>query len=317
MAKPYFVSLCSAFFFGCLTNIAWAMPTETLVRELGNSVLRVHVNLPDGKHGLGSAVVIAKGEVITNCHVVNDATDITIIHNGEPHVVTAIKPDWHHDLCMLTVGSLDAPVVKIGSTQNLHYEEPVFTVGYPDETTSPVTTYGAVKGLFPMDGSMVMRATSTFRLGASGGGAFDDAGNLIGIITLKSKGSQAHYYYMSVEWVKALMNKPAQTLGVKSEKPFWALALEKRPYFMQVVQPYVNHDWKSLLKVAQAWVQAEPNTPESWFYLAAAEYAAKDFDHASVHFNQVLKLNHEHRQAKEYLEKLTAETGKVNVALLD
>ncbi|HQN64272.1 MAG TPA: trypsin-like peptidase domain-containing protein [Methylophilus sp.] len=310
MIKHFLAVHGSIFLLGFWVSGASAMPADELVQELGNSVLRVHVNLPDGKHGLGSAVVIAKGEVITNCHVVNDATDITVIHKGEPYVVTAIKPDWHHDLCMLKVESLDAPVVKMGSTKNLHYEESVFTVGYPGETTQPVTTYGEVKGLFPMDGSMVMRATSTFRLGASGGGAFDDSGNLVGIITLKSKGSQAHYYYMPVEWVKTLMNKPAQTLGVKSEKPFWALASENRPYFMQVVQPYVNQDWKSLLKVAQQWVQAEPDTPESWFYLAAAEYAAKDFDKASVHLNQVLALNHEHRLAGDYLAKIMEMTGK-------
>lgn len=300
----------SAFFLGCWVCSASAMPTETLVRELGNSVLRVQVKLADGKQGLGSAVVIAKGEVITNCHVVNDATDITVIHHGEPHVATAIKPDWHHDLCMLKVESLDAPVVNMGATQNLKHEASVFTVGYPDEVTQPVSTFGVVKGLFPMDGSMVMRATSTFRLGASGGGAFDDAGNLIGIITLKSKGSQAHYYYMPVEWVKALMGKPAQALGEKCEKPFWALGLEQRPYFMQVVQPFVSHDWKSLLKVAQNWVQTEPDTAESWFYLAAAEYATKDYGNAEAHFNKVLLLNHEHRSAMEYLDKLAVESGK-------
>lgn len=310
MVKHLLGLLGAACLVGCWVGSALATPADTLVRELGNSVLRVKVNLPDGKHGLGSAVVVAKGEVITNCHVVNDATDITVIHHGEPHVVTAIKPDWHHDLCMLTVQKLDAPIVNMGATQNLKYESSVFTVGYPDETTQPVSTYGVVKGLFPMDGSMVMRATSTFRLGASGGGAFDDAGNLVGIITLKSKGSQAHYYYMPVEWVKALMQKPSQTLGVRCEKPFWALGLEQRPYFMQVVQPYLNHDWKSLLKVAQAWVQTEPEAAESWFYLAAAEFAAKDFDKAAEHFNQVLKLNHEHRQAMEYLDKLAVETGK-------
>jgi hypothetical protein len=310
MVKHLLDLLGAAFFLGCGVGSVMAMPTEALVRELGNSVLRVHVNLPDGKHGLGSAVVVAKGEVVTNCHVVNDATDITVIHHGEPHVVTAIKPDWHHDLCMLRVENLEAPVVNMGATQNLKYESSVFTVGYPDETTQPVSTYGVVKGLFPMDGSMVMRATSTFRLGASGGGAFDDAGNLVGIITLKSKGSQAHYYYMPVEWVKALMNTPDQTLGVKCEKPFWALGLEQRPYFMQVVQPFVSHDWKSLLKVAQQWVKAEPDTAESWFYLAAAEYAIKDYGNAEAHFNQVLSLNHQHRQAMEYLGKLVAESAK-------
>lgn len=299
------LSLCYA------ADPAWATPAQEMVHALNASVLRVNVNLPNGKHGLGSAVVIAKNEVITNCHVVTDATDISVMVNGEPHQATAIKADWRHDLCMLTVENLEAPIVKMGASKTLQYETSMFTIGYPDDTTSPVNTYGVVKGLFPMDDSMVIRATSSFRLGASGGGAFDDAGNLIGIITLKSRGDSAFYYYMPVEWVQALMLKPAQALGAKSEQPFWAA--KQRPYFMQVVQPYLSQEWSTLLKVAAQWVQAEPNTAESWFYLAAAEYAVKDYSQAEAHFKQVLALNNQHSQAIAYLEKLAEKTAQVQV----
>jgi serine protease Do len=314
MMKHYLGTL---FLLFAVANSAWAMPTDAKVRELSDSVLRVKVKLPNGSHGLGSAVVIGKNEVITNCHVVNDATNVAVIVNGEPHAATAIKADWHHDLCMLTVENLDAPAVKFGASKSLEYDTSIFTVGYPDETKTPVSTFGLVKELFPMDGSVIIRATSAFRLGASGGGAFDDAGNLIGIITLKSRGDSPNYYYMPVEWVQALKSKPAQSLGVKSEKPFWAMDAKQRPYFMQVVQPYVAQEWKTLLKVATQWVQTEPNTAESWFYLAAAEYATKDYSHAEEHFKKVLALNHQHSQAIDYLEKLAERTANTHVALLN
>lgn len=315
MIKHYLAILLSLLL--CMADSAWAMPSDETVRALNNSVLRVKVKLPNGSNGLGSAVVIGKNEVITNCHVVNDATDISVIVNGESRAATAIKADWHHDLCMLTVENLDAPAVKFGASKSLQYEESIFTVAYPDETKQPVNTFGIVQGLFPMDDSVIIRASSSFRLGASGGGAFDDAGNLVGIITLKSKGSTAYYYYMPVEWVRALMSKPAQALGKKSEKPFWAMDAKQRPYFMQVVQPYLTHEWRALLKVAHEWVQTEPNTAESWFYLAAAEYATSDYDHAAEHFKKVLAINSQHSQAMDYLEKLAQRTAETNVALLD
>ena len=296
----------------CAANSAWAMPTQEMLSDLNNSVLRVKVKLPNGKLGLGSAVVIAKNEVITNCHVVTDATNIAVIINGEPHAATAIKADWHHDLCMLTVENLDAPIVKLGASKNLKYEESVFTIGYPDETKQPVSTFGSVKGLFPMDDSVIIRASSSFRLGASGGGAFDDAGNLVGIITLKSRGDTAYFYYMPVEWVQALMRKPAQSLGAKSEKPFWAMDVKQRPYFVQVVQPYLSQEWKTLLQVATQWVQTEPNTAESWFYLAAAEYATKDYSNATEHFKKVLALNNSHSQAIDYLAKIADKTAELD-----
>lgn len=306
MMKRYITTL---LFVLATTSSAWAMPTDALVRTLSSSVLRVTVNLPDGKQGLGSAVVIGKNEVITNCHVVTNASDVSVMVNGEPHKATAIKADWHHDLCMLTVENLDVPAVKLGASKALHYEESIFTIGYPDEVKTPVSTFGVVKGLFPMDDSVVIRATSSFRLGASGGGAFDDNGNLVGVITLKSRGEQAHYYYMPVEWVQALMSKPAKSLGVESAKPFWAMDAQQRPYFMRVVQPYVTQEWKTLLRVATQWVQSEPNTAESWFYLATAEYATKDYASAEEHFRKVLELNNEHVQALDYLDKISEKTA--------
>ena len=314
MTRHYLILLYT-FLMLIVPNSVWATPTDALVRELSNSVLRVKVKLPNGNLGLGSAVVISKNQVITNCHVVNEATSVEVIVNGEPHAATAIKADWHHDLCVLTVENLNLPAVTFGVSKNLQYEASLFTIGYPDETDTPVSTFGAIKGLYPMDGSVIIRASSAFKLGASGGGAFDDAGNLIGVIALKSRGENPYYYYLPVEWVQALMQKPAQALGLKSEKTFWAMNPTERPYFMQVVKPYQTQEWKTLLKLASKWVQMEPDTAESWFYLAAAEYASKDFEHAEAHFKKVLALNHQHTQASDYLEKLAQKTANINVTL--
>lgn len=319
MMKRYIAIVLLA--FTAVTN-AWAMPSDDLVQNLSGSVLRVNVNLPDGKQGFGSAVVVAKNEVITNCHVVTNASDVAVIVDGEPHKATAIKADWHHDLCMLTVENLNVPAVKMGASKALHYQDSIFTIGYPDAVKTPVSTFGVVKGLFPMDNSVVIRATSPFRLGASGGGAFDDDGNLVGVITLKSRGEHAHYFYMPVEWVQALMTKPAKSLGMESAKPFWAMDAQQRPYFMRVVQPFVAQEWKTLLKVAAQWVQSEPDTAESWFYLATAEFAIKDYVSAEAHFRKVLALNHEHVEAMAFLDKLAektaqAQTNNNHLALLN
>jgi serine protease Do len=142
---------------------------------------------------------------------------------------------------------------------------------------------------------------------------FDEAGHLVGIITLKSRGGEIHYYYMPVEWVKALMNKPAQALGTHNEKPFWAMASEKRPFFMQVVQPYVLHDWDVLMDISDAWVKQEPNTAESWFYLAIAEFETKRYDEAEAHFKRALTLHHSDEVIVAYLNKISEKTSSMKV----
>lgn len=305
--------ICTAGVQLLFTGMVSASPTSDMVHALNAQVLRVHVKHHNGSHGFGSAVVIAKDQVVTNCHVVTDARDVEVVANGLAHMATAIKPDWYHDLCILTVEGLDAPVAKMGISKNLKYETAVFTVGYPDKTTEPVNTFGVVKAMFPMDDSVVIRATSPFRLGASGGGVFDESGVLVGIITLKSRGSQAHYFYMPVDWVQALMHQPPQALGIESKKPFWAASEKQRPYFMQVVQPYVSQDWQSLLAVSQVWVNAQPDAAESWFYLARAEYETKAYDKAEDHFKKVLSLNSEHVQAIEYLDKIAQKNARPSV----
>jgi hypothetical protein len=313
MNKKTLVLLCSTLLSICLLSDAFAMPQESLLHELNAQVLRVEVKHNNGSNGLGSAVVIAKDQVITNCHVVMDAKNIKVLAHGEALSVSAIKPDWYHDLCMLTVENLDAPIAKMGASKHLNYDTPILTVGYPDKTSQPINTFGKVKGLFPMDGSFIIRASSTFKLGASGGGMFDEAGHLVGIITLKSRGGEIHYYYMPVEWVQALMNKPAQALGTHNEKPFWAMANEKRPFFMQVVQPYVSHDWDVLMHISDAWVKQEPNTAESWFYLAIAEFETKHYDEAEAHFKKALTLHHHDEETIAYLNKISERTAAMNV----
>jgi hypothetical protein len=313
MNKKALVLLCSTLLSFCLWSDAFAMPEESLLHELNAQVLRVEVKHNNGSNGLGSAVVIAKDQVITNCHVVADAKNIKVLAHGEALNTSAIKPDWYHDLCILTVENLDAPIAKMGASKHLHYDTPILTVGYPDTTSQPINTFGKVKGLFPMDDSFIIRATSTFKLGASGGGMFDEEGHLVGVITLKSRGGEIHYYYMPVEWVQALMHKPAQVLGTHNEKPFWEMASENRPFFMQVVQPYVSHDWDVLMNISDAWVKQEPNTAESWFYLAIAEFETKHYDKAEAHFKKALTFHHHDEETIAYLNKISERTAAMNV----
>ena len=297
----YGLTLFSVLFYFCTAITTLASPSEELVHKLNAQVLRVQVELANGSYGLGSAVVIAKDQVITNCHVVAKSISIVVINNGLTLSVSAIKPDWHHDLCILKVIGLDAPIAKIGSSKNLKYEQSVFTIGYPNFIALPASTFGMVKGLYPLDNSVIVRTSSTFGLGASGGGMFDDDGNLVGVITLKSPGKEAYYYNMPVEWVQALLNAPEQAISTKSKKPFWAASYEKWPYFMRVVQPYLTENWSSLLQIANKWAIQEPNTAEAWYYLAVAEYATNDTQKAEVHLQKVLAMNHQHSQAIYYL----------------
>jgi hypothetical protein len=292
-----------------------AEPAEGLMQELNSRVLRVQVGLKNGQYGLGSGVVVAENQVVTNCHVVANASSISVMSGGAAYHAVGVKPDWEHDVCMLQMEDLPLTPVTMKSSRELKYEQPVFTIGYPSFVAAPVSTSGVVKGLFTMDDSVIVRATSTFRQGASGGGLFDDSGALVGLITLKSPGKDAYYYYMSVDWVQALINKPAGPIVVKSELPFWGKPAAEWPYFMKVVFPYLHKDWQGLKVIAEQWTAKEPQNTEAWFYLAAAEYETRDFTTAEQHLHRVISMNDQHSQAFYYLGMIAEASGNHGEAM--
>jgi len=310
-----------ALLFFSVTMSAQAVPKDELLHKVTKHVVKVNVALANGRFGSGSGVVIAKDRIVTNCHVVANALGISVSVNGTAYPATAITPDWYHDVCLVKVEGIDAPVATIGSSKSLQYEQAVFAIGYPNFSPAPVSTYGHVKGLFKMDDSVIIRATSAFRLGASGGGVFDEQGHLVGVITLKSPGKHAYYYNMPVEWVKALLTQPEQAVNAKSSPAFWAGPADQWPFFMRVVHPYLTSNWSSLHSIAADWVNKEPENIEAWYYLAASEYATKDRQNAQVHLEKVVNMNAMHSQAIYYLALIAEETGRsidmqTNIALL-
>ncbi|WP_189524767.1 trypsin-like peptidase domain-containing protein [Methylophilus medardicus] len=294
----------------CLSATLLAEPEQALIQDLNSRVLRVQVGLKNGQYGLGSGVVVAENQVVTNCHVVANASSISVMSGGAAYHAVGVKPDWKHDVCMLQMEDLPLKPVAMKSSRELKYEQAVFNIGYPSFVPAPVSASGVVKGLFTMDDSVIVRATSSFRQGASGGGLFDDTGALVGLITLKSPGKDAYYYYMSVDWIQALINQPAGPIVVKSELPFWGKPAAEWPYFMKVVYPYLHKDWAGLKVIAEQWAKQEPQNTEAWFYLAAAEYETKDFTTAEQHLHRVVSMNDQHSQAFYYLGMIAEASGK-------
>ena len=290
-----------------------AMPTDEVIEKINTHIVKVQVALANGGYGVGSGVVVAKDQVVTNCHVIAKAQSIGVISQGEGYSASAIKTDWHHDVCILKVEGLRAPAVNIGSSNALQYEQPIYSVGFPNNSPNSISTFGVVKGLYPMDDSVIVRTSSAFRMGASGGGVFDAMGNLVAIITLKSPGRNAFYYNMSVEWVKALLDAPEQAIFAANNEhpsPFWDAPQDKWPFFMRVVHPLQTEDWNALLAIASEWTAKEPNANEAWYYQAVAEHGLNQHQQAEQHFAQVIANNHLHTDALYFTALIAEKTGK-------
>lgn len=310
MNKSYFALFC---FF--LSSFAYALPPDGMVYQLKASVVKIRVILPNGGYGVGSGVVVAKDQVATNCHVIQNAAAINVIKFGDSYRASTLKADWQHDLCILRFDYLETTAVQLSPSKDLQYEQSVFTISFPNNAPKPLAVYGAVKALYPFDNSVIIRSSTDFRLGASGGPMFTDEGKLVGLITLKTPGRNAFYYNIPADWISALLKQPEVELPAVGALPFWDAPEEELPYFMRVVQPQMKNDWQSLLKIATQWVEKEPETLEAWYTLGLAEFMLKDTQNANTHLGKVYRQNARHTSALMYLALIAVQQGNKEDAL--
>lgn len=296
-------------FISASYSVALAAPGDEKALGLNDSVVKVHISTQNGHHGIGSGVVVKENHVATNCHVVAKARSMHVTKLGQRFSPVALKADWQHDLCILQFNDLPLTPVKLGSAKALKYEQPVFSISFPNNARKPLTTYGSVKALYPLDDSLIIRSTADFRMGASGGALFDESGQLVGIISFKSPGRNAYFYNLPAEWVKALLNKDEVTTTTDSKPPFWDTPEQSRPYFMRVVLPYQAEKWEELAVIAEAWVKDEPNNAEAWYYLGVADHHRKQLDTAVQELKKATQLNQDHAGAYYQLGLIAAERG--------
>jgi serine protease Do len=272
-------------------SIAQAQPNIGEILALSDSLVQVAVELPNGITGNGSGVVVSKEYVATNCHVLANAKGANIIKYRDAYQPIGLKADWKHDVCLLKFDNLPFKVAPMRDSSTVKYEEEIFSLGYPIGNNVPQPSFGSVKGSYPLDNSVVIRTSAAFAMGSSGGALFDEKFNLIGITSFKSPGSHGFFYNLPVEWIKALFDSPDILTLNTTDVPFWALPLEKRPYFMQVVIPYQNEEWSALKRVAQAWTVQEPKSSDAWYFLGLAEEGANEMLSAKVDLNKAQTLN--------------------------
>ncbi len=135
----------------------------------------------------GSAVAVADHYLLTNCHVVKDRPVIRIMRDDAPTIATLVAGDAKADRCILK--SDGPPLVAIAGVRDfkdLAVGEHVFAVGAPVGLEHTLTQ-GVISGLRNLGGRNLVQTDAPLSPGNSGGGLFDESGNLIGITTLASR----------------------------------------------------------------------------------------------------------------------------------
>jgi serine protease Do len=248
----------------------WGVSTSQAAEEDARlSVVKI-VALRQGAVTFGSAVVVAPGKVITNCHVVRNASEIKLISVGQTWPGRLAAHDVDRDLCMVVAPDLDRPTARFGSTQELRLEQQVFAAGYPGGEQFTYSA-GRVKGLHDAYGSRVIQTSAYFEPGASGGGLFDAEGRLLGFLTFKAASGGDFHFVSPIEWVLKLLDEDAPTTStIASGRAFWEKELREQPFFLQVAALEANKDWQGLLKLAKKSASDDAQDHAAWIAMSKA-----------------------------------------------
>ncbi len=212
---------------------AFAADSAELER-LAGGIFRIEAGDAHGRTLLGSGVLVAPQTLVTNCHVVGDASVIVITGAATRLPARLVRAHVERDLCLLNVPGIDGVVVTLGNTATQAPGDAITAVGFP--RGSPViASAGRIEGLFRYDGAgRVVQGSAAFGGGKSGGALYDSAGKLIGILTFKARAGGPFHFAVPVEWVVALMHDAAPRAAAGG-KPFWQLPRERQPVFLRAV----------------------------------------------------------------------------------
>ncbi len=186
---------------------------EELFAQLAPSTAMVlATNRNNGRTAQGSGVVIERGTLITNCHVTQGSTEIEVRIGGEVHSARVETADEEFDLCRLSVSGMTAPTVAIADVASLRTGQKVLALGAPKGLELTVSE-GIISSLREVPEGNLIQTTAPISPGSSGGGLFNIAGELVGIITLTSRYGQNLNFAVPADWIGRMRDRPASATG--------------------------------------------------------------------------------------------------------
>ena len=219
---------------------AWAQePLADLVDRVAPSVVNIHTSGmrqpqtawdalfggPQRFSSLGAGFVVdaSRGLIITNAHVLSEASTIQVLAwDGRIIEAKLLGADRDIDLAVLQASSLGLPQVELGESRSLRVGEDVFAVGNPyghGHTVTRGILSARARALGRATFDLFLQTDAAINPGNSGGPLFDAQGRVVGINTIVDARAEAIGFAMPVEL--ALGALPFLTQG-KPVVPGWS-----------------------------------------------------------------------------------------------
>lgn len=264
--------------------LAFAKTPAEVFSMVSPSVVVVRAMDAQGKAiSLGSGVVIASTQVVTNCHVTDKDARVEV-KSGPRTLPASIRyTDRERDLCQLSVPGLTAPAVTMGSVKQIKIGARVIALGAPQGLELSLSD-GIVSALREAGDASIIQTTAPISSGSSGGGLFDEEGRLIGIITFYLAEGQNLNFALPADWIAT---PPERAITAK------ATAFDESVWLLKAIALEAKKDWAALLTHARAWTTANPRSTDAWAGLGIAYEMSGQGDQAIKAYREVLRIDPE------------------------
>jgi len=159
---------------------------EILKRFFGNQVIVPQQQAQQEKTAYGSAFFISKdGYLLTNHHVVEDASKVTIMLNDRREIdATVVGSDARTDVALLKVNGSSFPELRTGNVDRLKVGEPVLAIGSPfgfDYSASAGIVSAKMRNMMGETSVPFIQTDVALNPGNSGGPLFNQNGEVVGV----------------------------------------------------------------------------------------------------------------------------------------
>jgi S1-C subfamily serine protease len=175
--------------------------------------------LPDT--GIGSGIIYdAAGWILTNRHVVADATTVTVdLNDGRQFQGTVYGVDTLTDLAIVKISATELHAARIGDSAGLQPGQTAIVIGSALGTFTNSVTSGVISALGrtlvvtdPLNGQRrrlrnLIQTDAAINPGNSGGPLVDASGQVVGVSTAYAEGAQGIFFAIPINIAKPIMRQ--------------------------------------------------------------------------------------------------------------